>query len=136
MSSFGDHDATKVLAIITFLHCKTSSQNLRIVLKIFIPIAFIAFYCKIRLALTCRILADPVTYYTPYLPLIYMALGEPSIITFLLTMHSNPLLAFDWIYFATAAGHKFLHNCNLVHKFSEEVILQRRDELLKVILLS
>ncbi|XP_065897731.1 cytochrome P450 4F6-like [Dysidea avara] len=43
----------------------------------------------------------------------------------------NPLLAFDWIYFATAAGHKFLHNCNLVHKFSEEVILQRRDELLK-----
>ena len=48
---------------------------------------------------------------------------------------SNPLYFFDWIYFNTPAGHQFLHYCDIVHKFSESVILQRREELLKVVIL-
>jgi len=46
--------------------------------------------------------------------------------------HSNPLIVFDWIYFRTADGLKFLHYSNIVHKYSEDVILKRRAELLKV----
>ncbi|XP_065885802.1 cytochrome P450 4F6-like isoform X2 [Dysidea avara] len=43
----------------------------------------------------------------------------------------NPLLIFDWVYFKTADGRKFLNYSKIVHKYSEDVILQRRDELLK-----
>ena len=45
---------------------------------------------------------------------------------------SVPHYAFDAIYFSTAAGRKFLHYCNVVHKFSDDVIMQRRKELLQV----
>ncbi|XP_065910268.1 ultra-long-chain fatty acid omega-hydroxylase-like [Dysidea avara] len=44
---------------------------------------------------------------------------------------SNPLHLIDWIYFNTTAGHQFLHYSDVVHKFSEGVIVQRREELLK-----
>ena len=59
-SCIGDHDATMVFAVITFLHRETSTQNFMKFFSDFVnilPIAFIAFYCKIRLALTwdsCR----------------------------------------------------------------------------------
>ncbi|XP_065885820.1 cytochrome P450 4F6-like isoform X2 [Dysidea avara] len=43
----------------------------------------------------------------------------------------NPLLIYDWIYFKTADGRKFLHHCEVVQKYSEDVILERREELLK-----
>ena len=62
-SCFGDPNATTFFAVITFLHCETNVQKLTEFFD-FIntsPIAFIAFYCKIRLALTYEILADPVT---------------------------------------------------------------------------
>ena len=49
---------------------------------------------------------------------------------------SNPLYYYDWIYFNIPAGHQFLHYCDVVHKFSESVIVQRREELLKVEYLS
>ena len=39
---------------------------------------------------------------------------------------SNPLYYYDWIYFNIPAGHQFLHYCDVVHKFSESVIVQRR----------
>ena len=45
---------------------------------------------------------------------------------------SNPLYVFDWMYFNTPAGRQFLHYSDVVHKFSEGVIVQRREELLKV----
>ena len=47
-------------------------------------------------------------------------------------LYSTPHYAFDWIYFSTAAGHKFLHYCDIVHKFSDDVIMQRRKELQQV----
>ncbi|XP_065910275.1 ultra-long-chain fatty acid omega-hydroxylase-like [Dysidea avara] len=43
----------------------------------------------------------------------------------------NPLYVFDWMYFNTPAGRQFLHYSDVVHKFSEGVIVQRREELLK-----
>ncbi|XP_065910276.1 cytochrome P450 4B1-like [Dysidea avara] len=43
----------------------------------------------------------------------------------------TPHYAIDWIYFNTTAGRQFLHYCDVVHKFSEGVIVQRREELLK-----
>ena len=49
--------------------------------------------------------------------------------------YSTPHYAFDWIYFSTATGRKFLHYCDIVHKFSDDVIMQRRKELLEVQLL-
>ena len=45
---------------------------------------------------------------------------------------STPYYAYDCIYYSTAAGRKFLHYCDIVHKFSDDVIMQRREELLKV----
>ena len=61
-SCFGDHDGTKVFAITTYVHCQTSAQRIFFNFINISAIAFIAFYCKIRLALTYGILADPVTY--------------------------------------------------------------------------
>ena len=46
--------------------------------------------------------------------------------------YRTPHYAFDTIYFSTAAGRKFLHYCDFVHKFSDDVIMQRRKELLQV----
>ncbi|XP_065909678.1 cytochrome P450 4F6-like [Dysidea avara] len=43
----------------------------------------------------------------------------------------SPQYFFDWVYFSTAAGRRFLHCCDVVHKYSEEVIMKRREELLK-----
>lgn len=43
----------------------------------------------------------------------------------------TPQYAFDWIYFSTATGRKFLHYCEIVHKFSNDVIMERRKELLE-----
>ena len=48
-------------------------------------------------------------------------------------LYSKPhYYAFDWIYFSTAAGRKFLHYCDIVHKFSDDVIIKRRKELQQV----
>ena len=44
--------------------------------------------------------------------------------------YSAPQHVFDWIYFSTSTGRKFLHHSDAVHKFSEGVIMQRREELL------
>ncbi|XP_065910267.1 cytochrome P450 4F12-like isoform X2 [Dysidea avara] len=44
---------------------------------------------------------------------------------------NNPLHFFDWIYFNTPAGRQFLHYSDVVHKFSEGVIVQRREQILK-----
>ena len=44
--------------------------------------------------------------------------------------YSAPLYAINWIYFSSSAGRSFLHHCDVVHKFSEDVIVQRREELL------
>ncbi|XP_065911380.1 cytochrome P450 4F6-like isoform X2 [Dysidea avara] len=43
----------------------------------------------------------------------------------------SPQYFFDWVYFSTAAGRRFLHCCDVVHEYSEEVIMKRREELLK-----
>ena len=61
--AFGDHDAIKVIAVITFLYYETSALKIYGIFIIFdfvniSPIAFITFYCKIRLALTYEIIAD------------------------------------------------------------------------------
>ena len=45
---------------------------------------------------------------------------------------STPHYAYDCIFYSTAAGRKFLHYCDVVHKFSDDVIMQRREELLQV----
>lgn len=45
-------------------------------------------------------------------------------------LYSYPLHAVDWIYFSSSAGRNFLHHCDVVHKFSEDVIVQRRKEIL------
>ncbi|XP_065892053.1 cytochrome P450 4F6-like isoform X2 [Dysidea avara] len=42
-----------------------------------------------------------------------------------------PHLYFDWVYFSTATGRKYLHYCDVVHKCSEAVILRRKEELIK-----
>ncbi|XP_065886152.1 cytochrome P450 4F12-like [Dysidea avara] len=43
----------------------------------------------------------------------------------------TPHYALDWMYYFTASGRKFSHYCNLAHEYSEKVIVQRREELLK-----
>ena len=48
----------------------------------------------------------------------------------LLHGYSAPQHILDWIYFSSSAGRKFLHHSDVVHKFSEGVIMQRRKELL------
>ena len=45
---------------------------------------------------------------------------------------STPHYAYDCIFYSTAAGRKFLHYCDVVHKFSDDVIMQRREELVQV----
>ena len=47
-------------------------------------------------------------------------------------MASKPHYHFDWIYFNTRSGHEFLHCCDIIHKYAEDVIVQRREELLDV----
>ena len=46
--------------------------------------------------------------------------------------HRTPYYFIDSIYYSTADGRKFLHHCDVVHKFSDDVITQRRAELLQV----
>ena len=46
--------------------------------------------------------------------------------------NSNPILFSDLIYYFTSSGREFLHCCDVVHKYSEEVIVKRRKELLEV----
>ena len=58
--------------------------------------------------------------------------SEISISTHFYHICSTPYYAFDWVYFSTAAGRKFLHYCDVVHKFSDDVIMQRRKELQQV----
>ena len=50
----------------------------------------------------------------------------------MLALSSTPHYALDWIYFSSAAGRKFLHYSDIVHKFSDDVIMERRKELLQV----
>ncbi|XP_065885838.1 cytochrome P450 4F6-like [Dysidea avara] len=57
--------------------------------------------------------------------------GNRELAQLLIKRLYNPLLIFDWIYFNTADGRKFLHHCEVVQKYSEDVILKRREELLK-----
>ena len=45
---------------------------------------------------------------------------------------STPHYAYDCIFYSTVAGRKFLHYCDVVHKFSDDIIMQRREELLQV----
>ena len=44
--------------------------------------------------------------------------------------YSSPLYPVDWLYHSFPAGRKFLHHCDIVHKFSENIIMQRRKELI------
>ena len=50
----------------------------------------------------------------------------------LFLLHSTPFYAYDWIFFWTAAGRKFLQCCDIIHKYSYDVIGQRRMELQQV----
>ena len=61
-SCFEDHNATIVFAVITFLHHETSVQKFTDFFDFvnISSIAFIAFYCKIRLALAYEILAEKI----------------------------------------------------------------------------
>ena len=54
------------------------------------------------------------------------------LVYFVFYYDSTPHYAYDCIYYSTAAGRKFLHYCDVVHKFSDDVIMQRREELLQV----
>lgn len=46
---------------------------------------------------------------------------------------STPQYALNWIYYCTKSGQKFSHNCDLAHKYSEKMIVQRSEELQKVL---
>ena len=46
--------------------------------------------------------------------------------------NSNLIFYSDLIYYFTSSGREFLHYCDVAHKYSEEVILKRRRELLEV----
>jgi len=45
----------------------------------------------------------------------------------------NPILYSDLIYYFTSSGREFRHCCKVTHKYSEEVILKRRKEILEVL---
>ena len=63
----------------------------------------------------------------------YMWSGPLFILVYFVFYYvSTPHYAYDCIYYSTAAGRKFLHYCDVVHKFSDDVIMQRREELLQV----
>ena len=47
-------------------------------------------------------------------------------------LYSNPLLFSNLIYYCTPSGRELLHYCDVVHKYSEEVIIKRRKELMEV----
>ena len=47
--------------------------------------------------------------------------------------NSNVIFYSDLIYYFTSSGRDFLHYCDVAHKYSEEVILKRRRELLEVL---
>ena len=46
--------------------------------------------------------------------------------------YSKPHYAYDWIFFSTAAGRKFLHCCDVIHEHSNDVIMKRRMEIARV----
>jgi len=56
--------------------------------------------------------------------------GEISLIH---VFNSNPILYPDLIYYCTPSGREFLHYCDVVRKYSEEVIIKRRKELMEVL---
>ena len=63
----------------------------------------------------------------------YMWSGPLFILVYFVFYYvSTPHYAYDCIFYSTAAGRKFLHYCDVVHKFSDDVIMQRREELLQV----
>ena len=46
--------------------------------------------------------------------------------------YSKPHYAFDWIFFSTATGRKFLRCCDVIHEQSYDVIRKRRMEIAQV----
>ena len=54
-------------------------------------------------------------------------------LVYFIFFNRNPILYSDLIYCFTSSGREFHHYCKIAHKYSEEVIIKRRKELLEVL---
>ena len=50
----------------------------------------------------------------------------------MLYLCSFPLYAFDWIFHLSPAGYRFRYYSKIMHKFTDDLIAKRREELLHV----